>query len=373
MKRKIGQVLCEASWIHPYRNGSRQEGCSRYVLRKQLDKIEKLGFVFKSGFEAEFSVFHRDTNEPLFDGMDACSTLRLARFENFLYHLEENLHKTGIDINSIVAEHGEGQFEFGMEPVDGIKGADTMFIMKHVIKEISQSLGYIATFMAKPFPNSSTTGLHLNMSLWTKNCNGELANSFYDPCDKNGLSALHRHWITGLIKHGKALCAFCCPTSNCYRRMHNFLAPSKIEWGVDDRLVAYRTKSVSPSGTYVENRLPSVACNPYLATACTIAAGLDGILNKLPLQNARSDELDLNSLGSPVVFKPDTETDKYFPFSLKDAITALEEDETIKKALGEEMVRWFIQTKKDLDIAVIEPLDEESKWKKELELFYEFL
>ena len=338
-----------------------------------MERFEKLGFVFKSAFEAEFSVYHRDTNKPIFEGMDASTTLRMSQFEDYLYTLEENFYKAGIDNSSIVIEHGEGQFEFAMEPVDGIKGADTMFLMKNAIKEMSQKLGYVATFMAKPFTTSSTTGLHLNLSLWKKDSKEELINAFYNPADKNGLSELHKHFIAGLIKHGKALCAFCCPTSNCYRRMHNFLAPSRIDWGMDDRLAAYRAKSFSPSGTYVENRLPSGACNPYLATACTIAAGLDGILNKLPLQSPRTEEPDLNSIHEPVVFKPDTETDKYFPFSLKDAITALEEDETIKEALGEEMVRWFIQTKKDLDIAVIEPLDEESKWKKELELFYEFL
>ncbi|ESN90164.1 hypothetical protein HELRODRAFT_186218 [Helobdella robusta] len=371
-QRTIGQVLCESAWIAPFRGGGRMEACPRYLLRKQLDRLDKLGYVFKSAFEVEFTAYNKSTNKPVFPGVDAGSTLVFSQFEDYLLTLDENLQQIGIDASSIVVEHGEGQFEFALEPSDGIKSADSLFRAKHAIKEISHQFGYQATFMSKPTKDASPNGLHLNVSLWKKYADGTLKNAFHDAADKHGLSLLHRYWIAGLIKHGKSLCAFYCPTYNCYKRIHKFMAPDKIDWGVDDRTAAFRAKSSSHAATYCENRIPSGASNPYLVVAATIIAGLDGIINRLDVQPARTDRIDPATTAT-VGKRRDSVKDNVFPYSLSEALDELENDDIMRECLGEEFIRWFVQMKREGEIETLDNLSEEEQWQKERELYFEFI
>jgi glutamine synthetase len=141
------------------------------------------------------------------------------------------------------------------------------------------------------------------------------------------------------------LTALCSPTVNCYRRLHTIFAPSSADWGIDHRLAMIRTKVGHPKATYFENRIPGGSCNPYLVLAATIAAGIDGIVKKLecpPSKSATSDSVKL-------------------PESLSEAIEALENDDVIREALGDEFVRWFVLLKRQSEIDKIRKIVEESR------------
>lgn len=150
-----------------------------------------------------------------------------------------------------------------------------------------------------------------------------------------------RHWIAGLLKHLKALTAICCPTVNCYRRLHIIPTPNRVDWGYDDRLATVRVKADGgPSGTYIENRLPASAANPYLVLAATVAAGVDGLVNRLECPPARRVD---NAKG-------DGGNESVLPNTLPEALAALEEDSVVVEALGKEFVTWFVRVKRELEV-----------------------
>lgn len=185
--------------------------------------------------------------------------------------------------------------------------------------------------MAQPYPEWPPTGLHFNHSLWSTK-SGD--NAMYEPSQPDRLSDVCRWWVAGILQHASALMALCCPTVNCYRRLGGCFAPTLVDWCIDDRNATIRVKNYGPKETYVENRMPSASANPYLVLAATVAAGLDGIIKRLPCPAERGDA----SQGAPLVR------------SLADAVQALQQDDAIVDALGEEFVRWFVQCKTEGEI-----------------------
>jgi len=302
---KVGEVLCETIWRNPE---TPQEPCPRYIARKQLQRLDDMGYLLLSAFEAEFTVFKKDQITSISEGHDAFSTLDLSQFESYLYGLDQNLNKLGINVRAIHTECGSGQFEFAQMPTYDIEVADSMFQLKNGIKEMTFLKDMEATFMTKPDLSDSFNMQQFNHSLWSKQTK---ENVFSDPDKPDKLSAIAKHWIAGLIHHGDSLTALCCPTVNCYRMLHESYAPSRVNWGMDDRDAAFRVKNFSPLETYIENRFPSGSANPYLILAATVAAGISGIKNKMECPPPRQDN------EKPVVK------------SLEQALAALEKDEVI--------------------------------------------
>lgn len=355
-KHRVGEVLCETFWMKPYRDGAHQDACPRYMARQQLERLREMKFALFSSFEAEFMVFKRGTLTPIYEGMDVNSNLRMSELEEYVYGLDEKLGQIGVHTVTFQTEHGSGQFEFALEPTFGIEAVDRMFCFKEAVKELSLLRGWQATFMAQPFPEASNNGLHFNHSLWS--IDGK-QNLFADPSDPDGLSVVARHWVAGLVKHARALSAICCPTVNCYRRLFTPWAPEKANWGIDDRFSSFRVKSQDVTATYVENRLPSGAANPYLVLAATVAAGLDGIANRLECPPERLEFTDAVDL----------------PRTLTEALKALQEDSVIVKALSEEFINWFVKVKVDLEVAPTDclELDSVARIAKEREFYFELL
>jgi len=337
----------------PHHDGARQGACTRYLARTQLDRLSALGYRFLSGYEAEFFMFRKDgdgevTSRPMFHGVDIFSNLILAEYEEFVCSMSEQLSVAGVDILAIQTEYASGQLEFAIGPKFGIESADQMFTLKESVKEISTQHGWQATFMTKPASEQGcSSGMHFSGSLWT----GE-KNAFRDP-ETDELSATGRHWVAGLIKHGAALTALLSPTVNCYRRLHKPFAPDRVDCGLENRAAMLRIVAASACTTYVENRLPSSAANPYVVLAATVAAGIDGLLNRLELPN---------------------ET-KTLPSSLTEALSALEADTVLCDALGEEFIRWFLTVKREVEIAKVNKAKEEGhdELEVERELYFKFL
>ena len=204
-----------------------------------------------------------------------------------------------------------------------------VFRFKQGVKEMAQQRGLHANFMTMPSTDGCGSAAHFNHSVWCKT-SGD--NAMYDPAKEDNLSDLARHWIAGLVKHTNALTALCSPTVNCYRRLHGVWVPNTASWGIDDRVATFRVKNYSNSATYVENRLATGPCNPYLVIAGCIAAGIDGIVNHLECPPKSQD-------NAPKV-----------PFTLEEALQALESDTVMVEALGKQFVEWYCETKRQIDI-----------------------
>ena len=351
-KYRIGEVLCEGFWIPPYRNGAHMGVCTRYLARTQLERLSALGYRFLSGHEAEFFMYRKDgegevTSRPMFHGVDVFSNFQLAEHEELVCSMYQGLSAAGVDILAMHTEYSPGQLEFPTGPKFGIESADQMFTLKEAVKEMAIQRGWQATFMTKPVSEPGcSSGMHFSGALWTGD-----KNAFYDP-ETNGLSAVGRHWAAGLVKHATALTALLSPTVNCYRRLHTPFAPDVADCSPENRGSMLRIVASSPYTTYIENRLPSMAANPYIVMAATVAAGIDGLVNRLELPSGNEEKL---------------------PSSLEEALFALEADKVLTDALGEEFIRWFLTLKREVEIAKVNKAKEDGRDEIEAERELYFL
>jgi len=353
-KYRIGEVLCENFWTPPYHDGAHQGACTRYLARTQLERLSALGYRFLSGHEAEFFMFRKDgdgevTSRPMFHGVDVFSSLLLAEHEDLVCSMSEGLTAAGVDLLSLQTEYASGQLEFATGPKFGIESADQMFKLKEAVKEISIQHGWLATFMTKPANEPGcSSGMHFSGSLWV----GE-KNAFHDP-ETHGLSSIGRHWAAGLIKHAAALTALLAPTVNCYRRFHKPFAPDYADCSLENRNAMLRIVAASRRTTYVENRLPSSAANPFVVMAATVAAGMDGLVNCLELPSDTKEKL---------------------PSSLTEALSALEADKVLCDAFGEEFIRWFLTLKREVEIPKVEKAKDDGRDELDVEreLYFKLL
>lgn len=338
LSKHIGQIFGEIRW-----HGDKpQEACPRYMARKQLHRLDEMGYSFYSGTEVEFLLLDKATSKPVFATGWYMNSYLLGEFEPWYIDLDEALDKAGVPVYSTHIEYGPGQFEIPTSPEFGIIAADHWVILRQCLKEVSSKWGYVVNIMAHylPYGKAPTgSGAHSNFSVWDKERQN---NIFWDESSPEGLSDFAYHWIAGLMKHASALAAIFCPTTNCYGRLKGKITPTYINWGMENRTAMIRTKNKGPSGTYVENRLTSGLANPYLVMACTIAAGLDGVKN---------------TTACP---EPHQESVVCIPGSLEEALDALKNDEVMVDALGKEFVEWFCAVKQ-VDIDAIKDAKDEAE------------
>ena len=351
-KFRVGEVLCEPEWD----DGTPHLIDPRYVARQQVERLQELGFTLKSGWEEEFCIYDRSTGDPLFKEDNYVSHLLMAEDDEFFYTLHNHLSASDIQISSFANEYAPGQYELVSHPVDGMDGADMAFRFKQATKEICLKNGKQASFMTLLKPGQLSSGRHYSMSLWT----GQGNNAYGDVTKENGLSDTAIWWLGGVLRHARAISALCCPTVNCYRRLHRAWCPSTCAWGMDDREgTLLRVKSSGKSGPYIECRLPSSACNAYLVVAGVVAAGMDGIKNKIT---------------PPTSKKQDCEK---LPSSLEEALGALESNDVITEALGQTFVTWFCKCKREMEMKELEGCgpgnDSEEAFEKERKQYFVYV
>jgi len=322
--------------------------CSRVVLKRQLDKLAKEGLTLYTGIEPEFMLLTRDAGGKLapFDGTDAlekpCYDYKgLSRATPFLDELVTSLRAIGVDIYQIDHEDANGQFEVNFTYSDALTSADNFTLVKMAVSEIARKHGMIGSFMPKPFSNRTGSGAHFHVSMG----NSKTKNLFQDDKDPQGLalSEMGYHFVGGILKHARALAAICAPTVNSYKRLVVGRALSGATWA--PAYIAYgdnnRTGCVRIPGGRLEMRLPDAGCNPYLVSAAIAAAGMDGVRNKLhpgPMNNNNLYEATLEDIRKMGI--------GLLPQNLLEAVTALEQDEVVKDALGAELAAEFIALKK---------------------------
>jgi glutamine synthetase len=322
-------VLCDVEWL----DGSPIPVSPRQVLKRQLERLDDLGFEAYAATELEFMLFN-DTYEEAFDrgyrGLDNgnqynidYSLLGTGRVEPILRDIRNSMTGAGLYVETAKGECNPGQHEIGFRYEKALATCDNHVLYKTGAKEIAAAHGRSITFMAK-YDEREGNSCHIHFSLRSKAGEAVFAGE-----EEHGFSPLMQHFMAGQIEHMHELAYFFAPNINSYKRFARAsFAPTAIAWGLDNRTCALRVVGHGESLRF-ENRVPGGDVNPYLAVAAMIAAGLDGVERELPLEAA----CEGNAYSSDIATMPTT---------LRDARQALADSSFARQALGDQVVDHYL-------------------------------
>jgi glutamine synthetase len=335
---KVARFLCDV--YKP--DGTPFEGDPRNILKKVVKEAEQLGYVFDVGPECEFFLFDlKENGEPSNNSRERGGYFDVGPLdsgENARREMVLTLEEMGFEIESSHHEIAPAQHEIDFKYDDAIKTADNIMTFRMAVRTIAKRHGLHATFMPKPKWGINGSGMHINMSI-----KKDGKNIFDNPKGKLGLSEDAYHFIAGLMKHMEGITAITNPIVNSYKRLvPGYEAPVYIAWSATSRSPLIRIPSSRGIGTRVELRSPDPSANPYLALAVCLAAGLDGIKNKL----TPPESVDKN-IAAMTKEEMEQCSIKYLPANLKEATIALEQSEFIKDVLGTYIFTRYVQAKKE--------------------------
>jgi glutamine synthetase len=301
----------------------------RNVLRRILDKAAGMGYTCYTHPEIEFFLFKSMPEVgvapvPVDQGGYFDHTPAVVGHD-FRRQAITLLEAMGISVEFSHHEGGPGQQEIDLRDADALTTADNIMTFRHVIKEVAMDQGFHASFMPKPFTDHPGSGMHTHVSLFK----GE-ENAFYDAKAQYNLSNVGRSFIAGILKHAPEITAITNQWVNSYKRLHGGgEAPAVINWGPSNRGALVRLPMYKPgkeNSTRIEFRSPDTACNPYLAYAVMLAAGLKGVEESYVL----SDSNDPISL----------------PTDLNEAILQMEKSTLVRETLGEHVFEYVLRNKR---------------------------
>lgn len=322
---------------HPF------EGDPRYVLKRVIERAAKLGFEAFAGPEPEFFIIKRadeceNTVGRFLDTGGYFDLLPIDGGEEVRKKIVLSLQDMGFEVEAAHHECAPSQHEIDFRYTDILKTADNIQTFKWVVKTIALMSGVHATFMPKPFQGVNGSGMHINLSLFAGG-----NNAFYDSESEHGLSRVALNFIGGLISHAKEITTITNPTVNSYKRLlPGYEAPVNISWALGNRSAMIRIPSARGEATRLELRSPDPTCNPYLALALILAAGLDGVERKLTPPNP-VDENIFNMKGS----RKKQLAIENLPQSLWHALQHSKSSELVSETLGEHVFKTFVRTKEN--------------------------
>jgi glutamine synthetase len=345
-ERRVARMFCD---VH-LPDGSPFSGDPRHVLKRNLERAAALGFTFYVGPEVEYFYFNNaDSPEPLDKGgyfdltpLDGASDLRR---ETVL-----TLEEMGIGVESSHHEAAPSQHEVDLRYTDALTMADSVLTCRLVVKEVAMAAGVHATFMPKPMANENGSGMHTHLSLFR----GE-TNAFFDANDPMHLSAVARGFIAGLLRHAGEITLVTNQWVNSYKRLiPGFEAPVRVAWNRKNATRPLTVPQARAAGRLpgdllrvpeyrvgreraarIEYRAPDAACNPYLAFAALLAAGLEGIEKEYELPPS----LDASDEGS-------IEQARTLPGSLYEALQESEDSDLLRRCLGDHVFDSLLTSKR---------------------------
>ncbi len=334
---KVARLICDV--YNP--DGTPFVGDPRGVLKRVLAKAAEMGYSFNVGPECEFFLFETDD-----DGKPTTKTGDEAGYFDLgpLDHGESTrreicmaLEQMGFEIEASHHEVAAGQHEIDFRYADALTAADDIMTFKLAVKSIAQKNGLHATFMPKPVFGINGSGMHTNMSLFKDG-----RNAFYYESDPLKLSKTAYNFIAGLLHHVKGMVAITNPLVNSYKRLvPGYEAPCYIAWSAKNRSALIRIPAARGQATRVELRCPDPSCNPYLALAVCLAAGLDGIEKDMTPPAEINDNIFAMDAATRAARGIDS-----LPGSLSDAVDALEADELIAGTLGDHVLKNYVAGKR---------------------------
>jgi glutamine synthetase len=312
-------------------------GDPRRVLRETLARAREMGYTFYVGPELEYFYFPSSSStEPLDQGgyfdltpLDVASDLR----KRTVFYLES----MGIAVESVHHEVAPSQHEIVLRDTDALAMADNVMTARLAVKEVAQEAGVYATFMPKPIQGAFGSGMHTHMTLYEGD-----RNAFFDPDDLYRLSKVAKAFIAGMLAHAREITAVCNQWVNSYKRLvPGFEAPVYICWARQNRSALLRIPTSTGTDIRVEFRSPDPACNPYLAFAVMLAAGLDGILQNTELPPPASDNIYEMTPAERRAAGIES-----LPEDLAEAVEAMEGSRLVRETLGDHVFEYFIRNKR---------------------------
>lgn len=333
---KVARVICD---IHRP-NGDEFQGCPRLALKRVTARARKLGYAMMAGPEAEFFIFNRDADgNPTLTTHDSASYFDMTpmdRGEECRQRIVYALEGMGFEVEAAHHEVAPGQHEIDFRYAEALETADNVVTFRLVVKKIAMDMNLHATFMPKPLYGQNGSGMHVHQSLFK----GKKA-VFYDPRARWQLSTTALHYIGGLLKHARSFCAITNPIVNSYKRLvRGYEAPTTVAWSEQNRSPLIRVPDRRGDGTRCELRMPDPSCNPYLAFAVILAAGLDGLANKIDPGEPVTKNVYKMSQRERRRLKIDE-----LPASLEEALTELKKSKVVQEALGEHIYSNFVESK----------------------------
>jgi glutamine synthetase len=338
MDLSTARVICD---VHTP-DGAPFEGDPRQVLKRQLARAAAIGLDYYVGPELEFFLFKMHGNgvlQPLTPHDEAgYFDISTDLAHSVRRQMVDALTAMGIDVEASHHEVAAGQSEIDFRYGPALTTADSTITFRTTVKAVAQKNGLHCTFMPKPITGINGSGMHVHQSLWHRST-GDTA--MYDADSDYGLSELALRFIAGQLAHAKAITPIIAPLVNSYKRLvPGYEAPVYISWGRTNRSALIRIPRISTNrykSTRCELRCPDPSCNPYLAFAVMLAAGLDGIESRLiPPLPAEEDLYHMDGVRAGL---------ETLPGDLGDALIALKADEVIQDALGQHVYERFIEAK----------------------------
>ncbi|HET7584347.1 MAG TPA: type I glutamate--ammonia ligase [Gemmatimonadaceae bacterium] len=336
-ENRIGRLICDINLP----DGRPFGGDPRAVLKRQLERAAKLGFAMNAGMEAEFFMFKQgaddDVSTTTHDVGGYFDLTPVDLGEEARRAIVDVLERMGFEVEAAHHEVAHGQHEIDFRYADALTTADNIATFRFVVRNVARDFGLHASFMPKPIFGQNGSGMHTHQSLFR---GGE--NAFWDPKAEWELSEVALQYIGGLLAHARGICAVTNPLVNSYKRLvPGYEAPVNVAWSMRNRSPMIRIPERRGLGTRIELRMPDPSANPYLALAVQLAAGLDGIENKLSAREPVNTNIWEMSHREKRRLRIDD-----LPGDLNEACNELEKDKTMMAALGDHIAENFLAAKR---------------------------
>lgn len=334
---RVARLICDIR--QP--DGSVFDGCPRMTLKRVCDRAAKIGFTMQAGSEPEFFLFLRTENgEPTTKSHDKGGYFDLTpvdQGEEARRAIVTALKSIGFGVEAAHHEVAPAQHEIDFRHCPAVETADNISTFRFVVRKIALDFNLHATFMPKPVFGINGSGMHVHQSLFKNS-----KNAFYDSKDDYGLSKTAKGYIAGLLKHSREFCAITNPLVNSYKRLvPGYEAPTHIAWSERNRSPLARVPARRGKGTRVELRMPDPSCNPYLAMAVMLAAGLEGVEQGLDAGPPVNKNIFTMSQRERRRLRIDA-----LPGNLGQAIDVMAKSKFMKEVLGDHIFKHFIDAKK---------------------------
>jgi glutamine synthetase len=334
---RVCRLICDINLP----DGSPFPGDPRGALKRAIARAAERGFTMNAGMEAEFFLFR-----PSEEGRATTTTHDVGGYfdlapadqgEEARRAMVDLLERMGFEVEAAHHEVAHGQHEIDFRYADALRTADNIATFRFVVKHVAQQFGLLASFMPKPIFGQNGSGMHTHQSLFKGG-----KNAFLDEKAEWQLSRTALHYIGGLLRHARGMCAITNPLVNSYKRLvPGFEAPVNVAWSMRNRSPLIRVPDRRGGGTRVELRMPDPAANPYLALTVMLAAGMDGVETEADWREPVNENIWEMSFRERRRLRIDD-----LPHDLNEALDELEKDDVITAALGPHIAKHFLGAKR---------------------------
>ena len=319
--------------------GEPYEGDPRFVLKRNLEKISQKGYIFNTGPELEYFYFKDDRKTEVLDNVGYFDASVVSQGTIMRKRSIQILEKLGIKVEYSHHEVAPSQHEIDLRYNHALEMADTVLTYRFVVKEIARQNGVYATFMPKPIFGENGSGMHTHQSIFQGD-----SNLFYSSADEYHLTDFAKSYIAGILRHIREITAILNQWVNSYKRLvPGFEAPAYISWGQKNRSALVRVpryRMGKEKSTRIELRSPDPVCNPYLAFAAMLSAGMKGVEENYELPEPVEENIFEMSPSARSSLKIET-----LPGSLAESIRELQSSELMRETLGDHVFHKFIENK----------------------------